>query len=147
VTIIDDKHDFSFFTNITPAGGTRFAKKYTSSALSDGSLKWPVLAQASSATIRSPGVDQVWDPCALVAALCVNVGSLAETVMVMEKKRHPREGASVHLAQNIAGTLYALTELSTAYEIDLERAWNETMQSGWLKLAKLEDRERDEKND
>jgi hypothetical protein len=88
-----------------------------------------------------------WDPCALVAALCVNVGSLAETVMVMEKKRHPREGASVHLAQNIAGTLYALTELSTAYEIDLERAWNETMQSGWLKLAKLEDRERDEKND
>jgi hypothetical protein len=76
-----------------------------------------------------------------VTGLCVNVGSLAETVMILEKKRHPREGASVHLAQNIAGTLYALMELSITYEIDLERAWNETIQAGWLKLAKLENRE------
>jgi len=88
-----------------------------------------------------------WDPCALVTGLCVNVGSLAETVMVMEKKRHPREGAPVHLAQNIAGTLYALIELSTTYEIDLERAWNETIQGGWLKLAKLENKEEERKSD
>lgn len=88
-----------------------------------------------------------WDPCALVTALCVNVGSLAETVMVMENKRHPREGAPVHIARNIAGTLYALMELSTTYEIDLERAWNETIQGGWLKLAKLENKERDRKDE
>jgi hypothetical protein len=88
-----------------------------------------------------------WDPCALVAALCVNVGSLAETVMVMENKRHPREGAPVHIARNIAGTLYALIELSTTYEIDLERAWNETMQAGRLKLAALENKERDIKDE
>lgn len=83
-----------------------------------------------------------WDPCALVTALCVNVGSLAETVMVMEKKRHPREGVSVHLARNIAGTLYSLIELSTTYEIDLEHAWDETIQGGWLKLARLENQEK-----
>jgi hypothetical protein len=61
--------------------------------------------------------------------------------MILEKKRHPREGASVHLAHNIAGTLYALIELSTTYEVDLERAWNETIQGGWLKLAQLEKQE------
>lgn len=88
-----------------------------------------------------------WDPCALVTALCVNVGSLAETVMVVEKKRHPREGAPVHLAQNIAGTLYALMELSTTYEIDLEHAWDETIQGGWQKLARLEKQEKDTRND
>jgi hypothetical protein len=88
-----------------------------------------------------------WDPCALVAGLCVNVGSLAETVMIMEKKRHPREGTSVHIAQNIAGTLYALIELSATYEIDLERAWNETLQAGSLKLAKLESKEASRKSD
>ena len=87
-----------------------------------------------------------WDPCALVAGLCVNVGSLAETVMILENKRHPREGASVHLAQNIAGTLYALIELSITYEIDLEHAWNETIQAGWLKLAKLDNKEEDRKS-
>lgn len=88
-----------------------------------------------------------WDPCALVTALCVNVGSLAETVMVMENKRHPREGAPVHIERNIAGTLYSLLELSITYEIDLERAWNETIQGGWLKLAKLENQERDQKDE
>ena len=88
-----------------------------------------------------------WDPCALVTALCVNVGSLAETVMVMENKRHPREGAPVQIERNIAGTLYSLLELSITYEIDLERAWNETIQGGWLKLAKLENQERDQKDE
>lgn len=88
-----------------------------------------------------------WDPCALVTALCVNVGSLAETVMVMENKRHPREGAPVHLARNIAGTLYALMELSMTYEIDLERAWDETIQGGWLKLARLENQGKDKNVD
>ncbi len=58
-------------------------------------------------------LEGAWDPCALVTALCVNVGSLAETVMVMvmEHKRHPREGAPVQIERNIAGTLYALMEL------------------------------------
>jgi hypothetical protein len=88
-------------------------------------------------------LEGAWDPCALVTALCVNVGSLAETVMVMENKRHPYEGAPVQIDRNIAGTLYALMELSISYEIDLERAWNETIQGGWLKLTKLENQERD----
>jgi hypothetical protein len=38
-------------------------------------------------------------------------------------------------------------ELSTTYEIDLERAWNETIQGGWLKLARLENQERDQKGE
>ena len=88
-----------------------------------------------------------WDPCALVAALCVNVGTLAETVMVMEHKRHPREGAPDHIERNIAGTLYALLELCTTYEVDLERAWNETLQGGRLKLAKLDSKDRDQKDE
>jgi hypothetical protein len=88
-----------------------------------------------------------WDPCDLVTALCVNVGSLAETIMVLEHKRHPREGAPAQIERNIAGTLYALMELSISYEIDLERAWNETIQGGWLKLAKLENRGRDQKGE
>jgi hypothetical protein len=88
-----------------------------------------------------------WDPCALVTGLCVNVGSLAENVMITERKRHPREGSSVHLTRNIAGTLYALIELSNAYGIDLEHAWNETIQEGWLKLANLENKEVDRKNE
>lgn len=92
-------------------------------------------------------LEGAWDPCALVTALCVNVGSLAETVMVLEHKRHPREGASVQIERNIAGTLYALMELSTIYEIDLERAWNETIQGGWLKLARLENQERGQKGE
>ena len=92
-------------------------------------------------------LEGLWDPCALVTALCVNVGSLAETVMIMENKRHPREGAPVQIERNIAGTLYSLIELSATYEIDLERAWNETIQGGWLKLAKLENKEIDTKKD
>jgi hypothetical protein len=88
-----------------------------------------------------------WDPCALWTGLSVNVGSLAENVMITEGKRHPREGASVHLARNIAGTLYSLLELSTTYEIDLAQAWNETIQAGWLKLAKLENKDADNKSD
>jgi|SRR5579859_284283 len=92
-------------------------------------------------------LEGAWDPCALVTALCVNVGSLAETVMVLEHKRHPREGAPVHIERNIAGTLYALMELSISYDIDLERAWNETIQGGWLKLTKLENQGRDHKGE
>jgi hypothetical protein len=88
-----------------------------------------------------------WDPCALITALCVNVGSLAETVMVLEHKRHPREGAPVQIERNIAGTLYALMELSIRYDIDLERAWNETIQGGGLKLSRLENQERDLKGE
>jgi hypothetical protein len=88
-----------------------------------------------------------WDPCALVAGLSVNVGSLAENVMITEGKRPPREGVSVHLARTIAGTLYALLELGTTYEIDLEQAWNETIQQGWQKLAKLENKDMDNKSD
>jgi hypothetical protein len=105
-----------------------------------------IVNDTSALSKRVHELEGPWDPCALVTALCVNVGSLAETVMIIEKKRHPREGAPVHLAQNIAGTLYALIELSTTYEIDLELAWNETIQGGWLKLAKLENKERDGKN-
>jgi hypothetical protein len=82
-----------------------------------------------------------WDACTLVTGLCVNVGSLAENVMITENKRPPREGASVQLSRNIAGTLYALIELSNIYEIDLERAWNETIQEGWRRLATLENKE------
>jgi hypothetical protein len=105
-----------------------------------------IVSDARALAKRVHELEGPWDPCACVAALCVNMGFLAETVMVMEKKRHPREGASVHLERNIAGTLYSLVELSTVYEIDLERAWNETMQSGLLKLVKLENEERDQKN-
>ena len=88
-----------------------------------------------------------WDPCALVTGLSVNVGSLAENVMITEGKRHPREGASVHLSRNIAGTLYALIELSNFYGIDLESAWSETIQQGWQKLAKMENKATDNKSD
>ncbi len=88
-----------------------------------------------------------WDPCDLVTGLSVNVGSLAENIMITEGKRHSREGASVNLARNIAGTLYALLELSTTYEIDLEQAWNETIQQGWQKLAKLENKDVNNKSD
>jgi hypothetical protein len=92
-------------------------------------------------------LEGAWDPCDLVTALCVNVGSLAETVMVLEHKRSAREGAPAQIERNIAGTLYSLMELSISYDIDLELAWNETIQGGWLKLGRLENRGRDQKGE
>ena len=97
-----------------------------------------IVSDSKALAKRIHELEGPWDPCDLVAALSVNVGSLAETVMVLEHKRHPREGASVQIERNIAGTLYALMALSINYDVDLQQAWNDTIQGGWLKLDKLE---------
>jgi hypothetical protein len=76
VTIIDDKHDFSFLTNSTPAGGTRFARKYTSSARSSDLFKGLVYPQKTSAQIRTGGREQV----------CTNEGKSKKVII---QAHHP----------------------------------------------------------
>jgi hypothetical protein len=51
---------FPLSQSVTKMYQSKSARKYTSPAHSDSLLRWPVLPQSSSATIRSPGVDQVW---------------------------------------------------------------------------------------
>lgn len=84
------------------------------------------------------GPQALEDTSTLVAELCRVVGVLAEGVLVTEGKRPPRPDTSVRLAHDIADVLYMLIEISNHYHIDLEQAWNDTIQEGWANLAKLE---------
>lgn len=52
--IVDDKHGLSFLTSSTPVGHAP-REKYTSRTRCSGSFRRLALAQATSATIRTPG--------------------------------------------------------------------------------------------
>jgi hypothetical protein len=62
VSIVQDKHMFPLSQYLSPASvAGDVQEKYTSLALHTYSLRWPVFPQEVSATIRTPGLEQVWD--------------------------------------------------------------------------------------
>lgn len=71
------------------------------------------------------------DAVTLVTDLSRTVGILADSVLVTEKKRLPRQ---VRLAHDITDVLYMLISISDHYNIDLERVWNEWSQQTRTRL-------------
>src|SRR5712691_2488764 len=58
--VIEDEHDIlPLFRSIAYTCVGDLREKYTSTALSDGSLRWLVFPQRTSANMCTPGLDQV----------------------------------------------------------------------------------------
>jgi hypothetical protein len=101
--------------------------------------------QDLSNRLHAPEVLGPWDPCALVADLAGETGTLAQSILTLEGiAAAPPESA--HLTRDIPRLLYMLVNLGNFYRIDLEHAWNEMIQEGWANLAKMEIKGGDTKN-
>jgi hypothetical protein len=102
--------------------------------------------QNLSNRLHAPEVLGPWDPCALVADLAGETGTLAQSVLTLEGiAAAPPDSA--HLASDIPRLLYMLVNLGNFYRIDLEHAWNDMIQEGWANIAKMENKEAETKSD
>lgn len=81
----------------------------------------------------APEVLGPWTPCALVADLAGETGTLAHSVLTIEGiGATPPETA--HLQLDIPRLLFMLVNLSNVYNIDLGQAWNDLMEQSWKRL-------------
>lgn len=86
--------------------------------------------------LYAPEVLGPWEPCALVADIAGETGTLAQSVLIMEGiAGAPLEVA--HLKSDIPRLLFMLVNLSNVYNIDLAQAWDDLLQEGWSNIAKL----------
>ena len=89
-----------------------------------------------SGRLHAPELLGAWEPCALIADLAGEVGTLAQSVLTVEGiAAAPPENAHVQL--DLTRILFQLINLSNVYGIDLARAWDNLIQEGWANAAKL----------
>jgi hypothetical protein len=94
-------------------------------------------AQKGASSLYAAEVLGAWEPCALIADLVGETGTLAHSVLTIEGiAAAPPE--IVHLESHIPRFLFMLANLSNVYGVDLEQAWSDLIQEGWSNIARLE---------
>jgi hypothetical protein len=93
-----------------------------------------MISETQDLSQRFHAVIGPWDGSLLVTHLAAVVGRLADDVMTIEGKL-AMPGENVHLARTIADALIQLIRISSAYHIDLERAWTELLEEAQTGLS------------
>ena len=64
-----------------------------------------------------------WEVPVMVTELVGEVGTLADSIMIREKHRQPRNGEHIDLEDDIVDVLFMLLRIADHYKIDLESAY------------------------
>ncbi|GHP00748.1 hypothetical protein KSF_107950 [Reticulibacter mediterranei] len=64
-----------------------------------------------------------WDPTVMMTEMAGEVGTLADSIMIREGHRPPRDGVDVDLEDDIVDVLFMLVRIADHYGIDLERTY------------------------
>lgn len=75
-----------------------------------------------------------WDINVMVTELVGEVGTLADSIMIQEKKRPPRNGDSIDLEDDIVDILFMLIRIADHYDIDIESAYAKMIKQTRRKL-------------
>jgi NTP pyrophosphatase (non-canonical NTP hydrolase) len=78
-----------------------------------------------------------WDVPVMVTELVGEVGTLADSIMIQEGHRRPRNGEHIDLEDDIVDVLFMLIRIADHYKIDLESAYRTMIDRT---RRKLEDR-------
>ncbi len=78
-----------------------------------------------------------WNVPVMVTELVGEVGTLADSIMIREEYRRPRNGEHIDLEDDIVDVLFMLIRIADHYEIDLESAYRTMIDRT---RRKLEDR-------
>lgn len=75
-----------------------------------------------------------WDASVMMTELAGEVGTLADSIMIQEKKRPPREGSEIDLADDVVDILFMLIRIADHYDIDIEQAYVNMIETTRRKL-------------
>lgn len=78
-----------------------------------------------------------WSPAVMVSELTAEVGTLADSMMIKEGHRPPRDGETPDLEDDIADVLFMLVRIADHYGIDLDHAYDRVICSTRKKLEQL----------
>src|SRR5690349_14150553 len=83
-----------------------------------------------------------WDASVMVTELAGEVGTLADSIMIREGHRPPRENSdAINLEDDVVDVLFMLIRIADHYDIDLEQAYKDMILETHEKLEqRLRDR-------
>jgi NTP pyrophosphatase (non-canonical NTP hydrolase) len=81
-----------------------------------------LLAQTREVTHLFDQLVGPWTPAIMMSEQTAEVGTLADSFMIVEQHRPPRSGEQIDLADDVADVLFLLFRLADHYCIDLQKA-------------------------
>jgi NTP pyrophosphatase (non-canonical NTP hydrolase) len=75
-----------------------------------------------------------WDISVMLTELTGEVGTLADSIMIKEGHRRPRNDEPIDLEDDIVDVMFMLIRIADHYEIDLENAYKKMIQRTREKL-------------
>ncbi len=75
-----------------------------------------------------------WNISVMLTELTGEVGTLADSIMIQERHRQPRDGDHIDLEDDIVDIIFMLIRIADYYKIDLEEAYEKMIQRTRKKL-------------
>src|SRR6266700_4635307 len=75
-----------------------------------------------------------WTPAVMISELASEVGTLADSIMIVEGHRPPRSDEQIDLPDDLADVLFMLLRVADHYHIDLQEAYTSMLATTHLKL-------------